>query len=155
MVGSVYRREKTTKTLGKAVETLESLFGGLMAAEDEAQREQFRRMGRLPLSSLVSELRFYIKLINGADRIRVDTGSHSLVEVCKYLLASYAERATGNFHDRNVSGLIEELTGSSYEEPAQRMWRKRNYRRLDKHFSSMTDLLIAASVVIASQRNEF
>jgi hypothetical protein len=149
MVGSAYRREKTTKTLEKAVATLEGLFGGLIASEDEAQREQFRKIGRLPLSSLVSELGFYIRLINGADRIAVDTESHSLVEVCKYLLASYAKRATGNFHDRNVSGLIEELSGSSYEELAQRMWRRRNYSRLDKHSSWLTDILIAASVVIA------
>ena len=38
MVGSVYRREKTTKTLEKAVATLEGLFGGLITSEDEAQR---------------------------------------------------------------------------------------------------------------------
>jgi hypothetical protein len=149
MVGTAYRREKTTKTLEKAAATLEGLFGGLISAEDEAQREQFRKMGRLPLSSLVSELRFYNKVINGADRIAVDTESHSLVEVCKYLLASYVKRATGDFHDRNVSGLIEELISSSYEESAQRMWRKRNYSRLDKHFAWVTDLLIVASVVVA------
>ncbi len=149
MVGSAYRREKTTKTLGNTVATLESLFGGLIGSEGEAQREQFRKMGRLPLSSLVSELRFYIKLINAADRIAVDTGSDSLEEVCKYLLASYAKRATGNFHNRNVSSLIEELGGSSYEETTQRMWRRRNYSRLDKHLSWITDLLIAGSVVIA------
>jgi hypothetical protein len=106
MVGSAYRREKTTKTLEKAGATLEGLFDGLIASEDEDHRTQFRKMGRLPLSSLVSELRFYIKLINGADRIAADTGLHSLKEVCKYLLASYVKRAMGSFHDRNVSGLI-------------------------------------------------
>jgi hypothetical protein len=57
---------------------------------------------------------------------------------------------TGRFHDRNVSGLIAEVTGSTdYIEVAQRMWRGRNYKRIDKHFSWMTRFLVAMSVVIA------
>ena len=148
VMGPAPRRQKTTRTLEKAAATLEEIFRGFIAVADE---ETFTRMGRIPLTCLVSELRFYIRLTNFAQSIRKTTGSHSLAEVSKYLLSSYARRMTGNFHDRNVSGLVAELTASvEYVEVAHRMWRSRNFRRLDTHYSWMTDILMAASVVITS-----
>jgi len=58
---------------------------------------------------------------------------------------------TGRFHDRSVSGLVGEVLGpSDYNEVAQRMWRSRNYERIDKHYSWITRFLVAMSVVIAS-----
>jgi hypothetical protein len=73
----------------------------------------------------------------------------SLVELFKYVLASYVKRSTGRFHDRNVSALIGALTQSSdFNEVAQRMWRSRNYKRLDKHFSWIAALLVAMSVAM-------
>ena len=57
---------------------------------------------------------------------------------------------TGRFHDRCVSGLVSEASGSlEYIEVAHRMWRTRNYERVDKHFSWMTRFLVTMSVVIA------
>jgi hypothetical protein len=150
MVGSSDNRQKATRNLEKAAATLEGLFGGLIASEDENQRAEFLKIGRLPFSSVVSELRFYIRLINGAERIAADVESHSLQEVCKYLLSSYVRQMTGRFHDRNVSALIGQTYGpSDYEEVAQRMWRNRNYQRLDKHLSFMAGFLVAMSVVIS------
>jgi hypothetical protein len=150
ITGPASKRQKTTRTLEKAAATLEEIFGGFMALADE-DTAIFPKIGRIPPSDVVSELRFYIRLTNFAESIRKKTGSHSLAEVSKYLLSSYVRRMTGNFHDRSVSGLVAELTGSvEYIEVAQRMWRSRNYRRLDKHYSWMTDILVAASVVITS-----
>lgn len=147
VMGPAPKRQKTTRTLEKAAATLEEIFGGFTAVTDQ---ETFAKMGRIPLSRLVSELRFYVRLTNFAESVRRTTGSHSLAEVSKYLLSSYARRMTGNFHDRQVSGLVAELTGSAeYFEVAHRMWRSRNYRRLDKHYSWMADILVAASVVIS------
>ena len=57
---------------------------------------------------------------------------------------------TGRFHDRSVSGLIGEIVGSpDYNEVAHRMWRARNYERIEKHFSWIPRFLVAMSVVIA------
>ena len=107
-------------------------------------------MGRIPFSRVASELRFYVRFLNLAQSLRKDTESHSLEEVSKYLLASYVKRMTGRLHDRNVSGLIGEMAGpSDYNEVAQRMWRLRNYRRLEKHHSKLGDFLVAMSVVIS------
>ncbi len=149
MVGPPENRRKTVRALEKAAATLEEVFGDLIVTEDEEQRATFTKIGRIPFSRMVSELRFYVRFINLAESLRKDTESHSLREVSKYLLASYVKRTTGRFHDRNVSGLVGEVIGSvGYDETAQRMWRSRNYMRLDKHFSWMTDFLAAMSVVI-------
>jgi hypothetical protein len=57
---------------------------------------------------------------------------------------------TGHFHDRSVSGLIGAIVGpQEYNDVAQRMWRSRNYCRFEKHFSWMTNILVAMSVVMA------
>jgi hypothetical protein len=149
VIGPAPKRQKTTRTLERAATTLEEIFGGFIPLADQ-DAATFTKMGRIPLSRVICELRFYIRLINLGESVRKDTGSHSLAEVSKYLLSSYIRRMTGNFHDRNVSGLVAELTGFvEYSEVAQRMWRSRNYRRLDKHYSWMTNILVATSVVIA------
>jgi hypothetical protein len=150
VMGPALKRQKTTRTLEKAAATLEEIFGGFIALADQ-DATIFTKMGRIPFSRVVSELRFYIRLTNLAESVRKKTGSHSLAEVSKYLLSSYVRCMTGNFRDRNVSGLVAELTGSvEHTEVAYRMWRSRNYRRLDKHYSWMTNILVAASVVITA-----
>jgi hypothetical protein len=150
VIGSPPKRQKATRTLERAAATLEEIFGGFIAMADQ-DAATFAKMGRIPPSRIVSELRLYIRVINLAQSVRKDTGSHSLAEVSKYLLSSYVRRMTGTFRDRNVSGLVAEVIGSvEYNEVAHRMWRSRNHRRLDKHYSWMTNLLVAASVVIAS-----
>ena len=59
---------------------------------------------------------------------------------------------TGRFHDGNVSGLLAEVFGPvDSNEVAQRMWRSRNYARLEKQFSKLTDFAVATSVVIGNR----
>jgi len=152
MIGHPRKRQKVTRALEKAASMLEEVFGEFIAAEDESQRETFADLGRIPLSRLVSEVRFYIRFLNLAEGLAEDTETRSIREVTNYLLASYVKRATGRFRDRNVSALLGELAGSvDYNEVAQRMWRTRNYQRLEKHFSKLTDFLFTMGVVIAHQ----
>lgn len=150
MVGNPDNRDKAARAIENAAQTLEGLHGDVLASEKEGINEEFAKMGRLPISSVVSELRFHVQLINFAKTLSADTETRSPTELSKYLLSSYVKRMTGRFHDGGVSALIGELVGSQdYNEVAQRMWRSRNYRRIEKHFSWMTHLLVAMSVVIA------
>jgi len=149
MVGPPENRQKVTRALENAAATLEEVFSGFMAVEDEKDRMEFAKIGRIPPSRMVSELRLYGRVITMAKSLAADTQAHSLEEVSRYLLASYVERATGRPHDKNVSGLIAEINNSpDYTEVAYRMWRNRNYDRLEKHFSWIIDLLLA--MVIAN-----
>jgi hypothetical protein len=150
MVGHPDNREKTTRTLEGAALTLENLFSGVIASENEGKSAELDRIGRLPVSRLVSELRFHSRLVNSASSISAETETRSPAELAKYLLSSYVRSMTGRFHDRSVSGLVGEVSGlPEHNEVAHRMWRTRNYERIDQHFSWMTRLLVTMSIVIA------
>jgi hypothetical protein len=148
MVGNPTNRARATRALEDAVQTFESLYADIIARERDAEVE-LGKIGRIPISRIVSELRFHIKLINFAQLLRKDTETHSPGELAKYLISGYAKRMTGDFHDRCVSGLIGEVIHSDrYTEDAHRMWRNRHFERLEIHYSWMVQLLVVVSVVM-------
>jgi hypothetical protein len=150
LAGRPENREKSARNLEQTIKTLESLFGNVIASEDAGKNSELLKIGRLPISQVISELRLHIRFINFAATLRADTEVRSPVELTKYLLTSYVRAMTGRFHDKNVSGLVQELLGlADYGEVAHRMWRARNYERIDQHFSWMTRFLVAMSVVMA------
>ena len=150
MVGRPHNREKASLSLEGATQTLENLFSGIIESENEGKNPELERIGRLPVSRVINELRFYIRLVNSASSISAETETRSPAELAKYLASSYVLSMTGRFHDRCVSGLVSEASGSlEYIEVTHRMWRGRNYERIDRHFSWMTRFLVAMSVVIA------
>jgi hypothetical protein len=142
-VGDSDKRRKTTIALEKAAAALEDAFRDSITVEDENQRHDFAKVGCLPPSRLVSQTRLYASMLNVADVWAEKVEVHSLKEFTKYLFVGYVNRATGSFCDRTVSGLIGEVIGPpDYDEVALRMWRSRNYRRLDNHLSWIPDLLL-------------
>ncbi len=150
LVGRPDNREKSARNLELAVHTLEDLFGSIVSAEKEGKNVELVQIGRLPVSRVISELGFYIRFINFAGTLQEDKEIRSPVELTKYLLTSYVRRMTGRPHHRNVSNLIQEVLGlANYDDVAHRMWCNRNYRRIHKHFSWMTRILVVASVVVA------
>ena len=128
----------------KAVQTLETLYGGVVKHD-----QKLAEIGRIPITRIVEELRIHIKLINLARLFGKDTQIRSPTELFKYLLTSYVKRMTGRFHDRSLSGLIGDLVDSpDYDEVAHRMWRNRNYRRLERNFAWLTRFLVSMSVAM-------
>lgn len=84
------------------------------------------------------------------DQLAAHLEVDSLSEFARYLLVAYVTRATDTFNDRQLSGLLAKLKGPrDYSEEAQRMWRFRNKRRLDKHFNRIADMLLDLGVVIS------
>lgn len=147
IVGSPEKREKAKRALENTAGILEEIFG---TAEEEKDRAEFAKIGRIPPSHMVSELRLYGRVISLAELLSVDTEAYSLGEVAKYILTSYVTRVTQKPHDRNVSGLMAEACNTpDYNEVAQRMWRNRNCERLEKHFAKLTEFLVAMSAAMA------
>lgn len=149
VVGDTATRVKTIRAIEKAIGALESLFGDLNAFEDQESKARFERVGRIPPPQLLGELRLYVRLLNMAENLGVTTDTRSLPEFLRYLLAGYVRLATGRFRDRSVSGLLAYLDHPNFDEVAQRMWRARNYDRLDKQFHRLSEFLHASSLVIA------
>lgn len=154
IVGDPARRHKLTNTLETAAPMLEEIFPHLTeTADQEALRTELAKMGKLHPIDLAAEIRFYSGFLNLAESLAADTEARSIAEVLRYFLVGYVNRATGSFRDRNVSGLLGELVGpQDYDETAQRMWRHRNYSRLDSHFSKFTDIALHIGVVIDRSR---
>jgi hypothetical protein len=149
IVGPPENRQRVIRTLENAATSLEGLFAIPISLENEKSPEEYARIGRIPPSRMIAELRLYSRAIGIAEKFAVETDTHSLAEFSKYILSSYVNRMTGSFHDRNVSGLIGETTDSpDYNEVAHRMWRHRNYERLDKVFSGVSGLVVAISIVM-------
>ena len=136
LAGRSDNREKSSRNLELAVQTLEDLFGSIASMEKEGKNAELVQLGRVPVSRVISELGFYIRFINFAGTLQEDKEIRSPVELTKYLLTSYVRRMTGRPHHRNVSNLIQEVRGlANYDDVAHRMWCNRNYNRIHKHFS--------------------
>jgi hypothetical protein len=138
-----YRREKTTKALQKAASALEETFKEMVVLDGEVPAETWTSIGRLSPSHLIRELRVYSDVLNFGDKIAGDMEVRSIEELAKFLMTSYVKRTTGSFNDKRVSSLIEETSGlSGYNETAHRMWRSRNYPRLEKHCLWLTEVML-------------
>jgi len=102
-------------------------------------------------SVTIRALRFYASSLRKFDRISNDTGISSSDMLAKYAISAYVHRASGGFHDAEVSTLIGAVLRSVYDETAHRMWRSRNYERIDVGFSFLPNLLVGIGVVTSSQ----
>lgn len=148
--GDQAKRRATIRTLRKAIRSIEGTFPFIIKNEDQEDRDIFKDVGRLPLTELILELNFYVDLLNFARIFTAETGARSLADVTKYLLVAHVKRATGRFRDKQVSGLLAEVIGpTDFNEVALRMWRSRNYERLDKHFGKLADLTYFMGAAIA------
>ena len=148
IVGNQRRREKVIRTFEAAASTIEDVFGELLKAEKHLRPGALGQVD--PPSRIVGQLRLYCRVLSFAETLSIDTESRSLQQVVRFILSSYVQRATGRFHDNEVSALIAAVEKrSKYDEVAHRMWRKRNYPRLLKHFAKATEFLFAMGTVIA------
>ncbi len=102
-------------------------------------------------ATTIHALRFYASSLRKFDRISDETGISSSDMLPKYIISAYVQRATGGFHDAEVSTLIGAVLRSVYDETAHRMWRSRNYERIDADFAFLPKLLIGIGVVTSSQ----
>ncbi len=84
------------------------------------------------------------------DDSKKDIGVSTADTLAKYIFTAYVFRATTRFRDAEVSALIGASLGIDYDEIAHRMWRNRNYRRIDKKLSGIADMLTDLSIASAT-----
>ncbi|MGE0405856.1 MAG: gamma-glutamylcyclotransferase [Candidatus Korobacteraceae bacterium] len=104
--------------------------------------------------SIISGLEHYSELMVFGENIFEILDANSALEVARYTLAGLAKRVTGSFHDREVSALTgASLQKADYDETAHRVWRIRNYSRLDASGAAyIPTALHALNVVLNSPR---
>jgi hypothetical protein len=167
-VASARRRQQVVRTLDNAAHVLEELQNSLdLAVLEEAKRslpenlresatsdrELLNIISRIepewpsyaPVPSpatMIRGLRLYARTLNLFRAISEETQAHSSDSVPRYLISAYVKRSTGDFHDAQVSALIGSAMGvEAYDETAHRMWRLRNYKRLEKEYAFLVHIV--------------
>jgi hypothetical protein len=168
--GSNRRKEQTIRSLERAADALENLQRSLAdtvvaqrpisfdAHIAEWLRKEIVNPSNLdaiwPKSAIhphpatvVRALRLYAKVLRAFQDLSEETKIASTNTLCRYLISAYVKRATGSFHDPEVSTLIGGALKVIYDETAHRVWRARNYSQIDEGLGFLADLLIGLGVV--------
>jgi hypothetical protein len=101
-------------------------------------------------ATTIHTLRQYVSFLGNFGSIAEETRISSSDMLWKYTLSAYVKRATGGFYDAQVSALVGAVLNEVYDEAAHRMWRSRNYERMDADFSFLAKLLINIGFVSSS-----
>jgi hypothetical protein len=99
----------------------------------------------------IHSLRQYVSFLRKFGSLGEESRVSSVDMLWKYLFSGYVYRATGGFHDAQVSRLIGAVLNEVYDETAHRMWRSRNYGRMDGDYSVLAKLLIGIGLVTSSR----
>jgi hypothetical protein len=98
--------------------------------------------------SLVHTLRSYSRVARIFDDL-AKSGIRSPEAFGKYLLCAFVKSATTDYHDAEVSSLIGGALAKDYNADAHRMWRRRNYKQIER-VSFPVELLVAFGIFFAN-----
>jgi hypothetical protein len=151
--GGRVKRENSRRNLEKAAKTLEQIFQIEPNPQEDHSSIVINKFGHISPGNLVWELRFYSSFLSATDWLAEEIETRSLEEFGRFVLTAYVQQATGKFNDRQTSGLL----GASLADPdandvAQRMWRHRNYSRLQKHLTKVVELLFVLGSAMSSSK---
>src|SRR5262249_33354114 len=147
-LGRIDRRQKALRLLAKAAEALKDFYIEFPVPANA--NTPIAKTGQNWAPSILSEIESHNQKWALFDLVAAEAKVNSIPEMAKYLLVAYVKRATGRFHDRNASALLGEILGSvNYDEVAHRMWRNRNYERLEQALSMCSDLLLDLSLAVS------
>jgi hypothetical protein len=136
-------------TPSRVLETAHNLAKQINPRDEEAQWPGY--LAAPHPNTILRGLRFYSRLFRDLPHLW-DPGMPYSESLGKYLLSAYTKRITGKFHDREVSALLGNATSTDgYDETAHRMWRSRNYRRIQQQCSSLVDLVVDVGPVIGKK----
>jgi hypothetical protein len=166
VVGQRRSRDQFISALEKAASALErfenSFDGSLSRNKSWAKRETVLpktnaltpdvpdvELPRVPApDAVIRALRTYSRVLKGFDEVARRTRINSPETFGKYLISDFVKTVTGEYHDKEVSTLIEGALGGSYSETAHRMWRSRNYKHLEA-VSFPVELLLGIGILVA------
>src|SRR5215831_60763 len=86
-VGDPKKRARTLQSLRDASAAFKDIFGELLTPEDEEIQTDFAKIGRIPPTRLLSEIQFYVTLLEFVEELSIELDVDSVTELAKYLLA--------------------------------------------------------------------
>ena len=149
-VGNKQRREKKVEVLLSPISVLEEIA---QIAEgiykDTAPEEFLKTWGYPPPRSIIKGLQAWADFLLMGDKFFDAIEANSVLEIAKYGLAGVVKRVTARFHDREVSALTgAALQMTDCDETAHRVWRIRNYGRLEQGVVRFLPVILQALNVV-------
>ncbi len=147
-VGGSRRRGKVAGSLRKAADALQSIAVGLSIFDEN----ELPDIGNIPtFQDLTYWLRAYARLLDYIGDLKL--GALPLLDICKFGLTAYVKAKTGRFHDREVASLIGfALRNSDYDEASHKMWRNRNFDRLQRSHAKLPVYISAFEILLRSEK---
>ncbi len=114
--------------------------------------KDFKQTSLASPARAISDLKFLSSFFVMGDKIYEFLGVNSLLELSKFGLASLVHASGGNYLDREVSALTgAALQKPDYDETGHRVWRIRNFPRLQRSVPFLTKVCIAFNNVLSKQ----
>ena len=140
------------RTLGNAAGVLESIgWNPVTPGDGEPLGVSPGTPGLPSVNELAASLRLYTWILEMAgDR---NLSKSPVIDLVKYALIGYVENKTGTPHDKEVSALIgAALRDTDYTEASHKMWRFRNFERLQGSLPQLLQFLSAFEILITSEK---
>jgi hypothetical protein len=127
------QRQAKAEMLLSPIPVLEEIAQVRKGMYEESAREEIEKAHDYPTpDSIINGLRLTADLLLMGDKLLDAIEANSMLEIAKYGLAGVVRRVTARYHDREVSALTgAALQKPDYDETAHRVWRIRNYPRLE------------------------
>jgi len=145
--GKLDDRAKSARKLRGAAEVLKQFFDADMERRYQSLRSRATDCPPGPLE-LACNLEIFAKMLDITEASSRAADLKSPHDLPRFIVSDYVHRATGRWHDREVSALLEWDSADVYDETAHRVWRNRNARRLMRHSAILSDLLLAIGFLI-------
>jgi hypothetical protein len=131
----------------KKTVTAERIVGGLWL-------KLMRRHESLPEppSAMIRDLENYAKMFEFVELFSRGAGIKSNHDLPRFIVTGYVHLATGRWHDKEVSALLQGGGTEIYDETAHRVWRNRNFSRLNRHYCTFLELLFEVGEIVGASR---
>jgi hypothetical protein len=148
--GKLDDRARSARKLRGAAEVLKQFVDADMERRYQSIRSRVTKCPPGPLE-LARNLELYAKILDVTEAFSRTADLKSPHDLPRFIVSDYVHRATGRWHDREVSALLEWDSADVYDETAHRVWRNRNSRRLMRHSGIVSDLLLAIGLLIGER----
>ncbi len=147
VIGKVDERHKNAKKLREAAEVLQKFAPERLYRLQEGMSKH-NPDAPVSIQALVRSLEFYAKFLEIAEALSRNAGIKSKNDLPRFIVSDYVHCASGRWHDKEVSSLLQGNSEDVYDEVAHRIWRNRNFRRLRGQYAFISELLLEIQLIL-------
>ncbi len=126
----IFGEPKRSEFMVNQLETTALLFDGIARSDLGLFPEWPLDLWMPSPQKMAENLRAYQAAAHSTPALLKAANIRSTMDIERHLLTAYVKQATGRWHDREVSALIQAATQQPLDEDTHRQWRGRNFDKL-------------------------